>query len=126
MPKFEKYLRLDPSGELSWITIDRYHFLEGLHKAIGCQWVENVRLPGGICAIVDEVGKIKDPPQPVNPLASKLYPGTAYGDPLVGPVVFARIDLVDGESDWCPLLPAQVCMLQSVLGIEIPDEEAAV
>ena len=121
--KLEKYLRLDPSGELSWITIDRDHFLEGLYEAIGCQWVENVRLLGGFCAIVDEVGKIKDPPQPVNPLASRLYPGTAYGDPLVGPVVFVRIDLVDGESDWCPLLPAQIRMLQAMLGIEIPEED---
>lgn len=123
MAKFEKYLRLDPSGALSWITIDRDHFSEGLHDAIGCEWLENVRLPGGVCAIVGEVGKIKDPPQPVNPLASLLYPGTAFGDPLCGPVVFARIDLVDGESDWCPLRPFQLSMLQSVLGIELPDQE---
>lgn len=123
MANFEKYLRLDPSGDLSWITIDRDHFLEGLHAAIGCEWLENVRLSGGVCAIVDEDGKIKDPPQPVNPLASLLYPGTAFGDPLCGSVIFARIDLVDGESDWCPLLPFQLSMLQSVLGIELPDQE---
>lgn len=123
MAKLEKYLRLDPSGDVSWITIDCDHFLDGLREAIGCDWLENVRLPGGVCAIVDEVGKIKDPPQSVNPLASVLYPGTAYGDPLCGPVVFARIALVDGESDWCPLLPFQLSMLQSVLGIEIPDQE---
>lgn len=125
MAKLEKYLRLDPDGTLSWITIDRDHFLDGVYKAIGCDWVENVRLPGGIWAIVDEAGKMKNPPQPVNPLASRLYPGTAYGDPLVGPVVFARIDLVDGEPDWCPLRPFQISMLQAVFGIEIPDMEEA-
>lgn len=121
----EKYLRLDPSGEVSWVTIDRDHLLEGLRDAIGCHWLENVHLSCGFCAIVDEVGKIKDPPQPVNPLASRLYLGTLFGDPLVGPVVFARIDLVDGESDWCPLLPVQIRLLQNLLGVEIPDPEVA-
>lgn len=120
MAKLEKYLRLDPSGELFWITIDRDHFLDGLREATGCRWFENVCLPGGVCAIVDDLGKIKDPPQPVNPLASRLYPGTAHGDFLCGPVVFARIDPV---YEWCPLLPFQLSMLQSVLGIEIPDQE---
>lgn len=119
----EKYLRLDPIGEVSWVTIDREHLLEDLRDAIGCEWLEGVYLPYGVCVIVDEVGKIKDPPQPINWLASRLYPGTAFGDPLVGPVVFARIDVVDGESDWCPLLPAQISLLQHSLGIEIPNPE---
>lgn len=34
MAKLEKYLRLDPSGELSWITIDREHFLDGLYEEV--------------------------------------------------------------------------------------------
>lgn len=29
------------------------------------------------------------------------------------------IDLVDGESGWCPLLPSQVTWLQGLLGLEV-------
>ena len=119
----EKYLRLDPIGEVSWITIDRDHLLDGLRDAIGCKWLECVYLNYDICVIVDEIGKIKDPPQPINRFASRLYPGTVFGDPLVGPVVFARIDLVDGEPDWCPLLPDDIGLLQHSLRIEIPNPE---
>lgn len=118
----EKYLCLAPDGTFRWIQTRYDRLLDDFYAAIGCDDLENVTLPFGFCCIVDGCGRIKDPPQPVNPLASRLYPGTPFGDPLVGPVIFARIDLVDGESDWCPLLSSQVNMLSLLLGVEVPSD----
>lgn len=120
----ESYLVLYPDGSMKWIHIERSSMLKAFHDAIGCNWLENVYLPLGFCCVVDEIGKVKQDPQPLNPYASKLYPGSLYGDPLVGPVIFCRIDLVDGESDWCPLLDSQLSVLSLFLGLEIPPKEA--
>ena len=87
---------------------------------IFCDFLENVDLPYSFCCIVDESGKIKEKPQPLNPLASRFYPGSKYGDFLVGPVVFCRIDLVDGEPDWCPLLDHQIGIIELITGKTVP------
>lgn len=105
----QEYLVIYPSGDLSWMEVDG-SIIDALHKTIGCEWVENVRtiLPD-INLIVDECGKIKDPPQPHNELASRLYYGWLCGmDDICGPAVVAAIHLVDGESDWCPLSPREL------------------
>lgn len=116
----EHFLVLDPDGSFRWIEADRRHLGEAFRKAIGCDWLEHVTLPYGFCCVVDEVGKLKEPQQPLNPLASLFYPGTKYGDPLVGPVVFCRIGLVDGESDWVPLEPLDLAIIELFTGNHIP------
>lgn len=127
MAKFEKYLRLDPSGELSWITIDRDHFLEGLYEAIGCIWVEHVQLLHGLECLVDETGAISGY-QRVNFAASRLYGGYPSGVPLFGPVIFVRTGVgSSGEPEWLPLQPGHIRALEHRLNVDIPDpEEAAV
>ena len=115
-----KFLCLDPDGTFCWIHTDRDHLLADFHAAIGCDMLEHVRLPYGLGCVVDEFGKIKTSPQPINPYASILYPGTQCGDPLVGPVIFLRIGMVDGEPDWCPLYEHQVWVLCRLLGLEVP------
>lgn len=123
MPKFEKYLRLDPSGELSWITIDRDHFLEGLYEAIGCTSVEHVQLLHNFECIVDKFGFFHDH-QMANFFISPLYAGWYRGIPLVGPVVFVRTDLNEyDESDWFPLLPCNIRALEYFLGVDLPDPD---
>lgn len=120
MNKELKFLCLDPDGTCRWILTNRRRLLDDFYAAIGCDCVEHVTLPFGFGCVVDGCGKIKAEPQPINLLASRLYPGTPYGDLLVGPVIFVRIDLVDGEPDWCPLHRNQVCFLCSILGLEVP------
>lgn len=120
----ESYLVLYPDGHMEWISTEHSQICEAFRKAIGCDWLENVTLPYGFCCVVDEVGKVKQNPQQLNPLASRFYPGTRFGDPLVGPVVFCRIDLVDGESDWCPLLDKHLIYISLVTGLPIPPKEA--
>ena len=118
----EYYLVLETSGDLHWIEVpDRRQLAASFRKAIGCEWLEHVTLPYGFGCVVDECGKIKSDPQPFNPLASRFYPGTAFGDPLVGPVVFVRIGLVDGESDWVPLQEEDLRRISLMIGKEIPE-----
>lgn len=53
MPKLEKYLRLDPDGTFTWITIDRDDFFESLHEAIDCDCVEHVNLMHAVFEALD-------------------------------------------------------------------------
>lgn len=122
MCKAEYYLVLDPDGHLHWIQVpDRRQLVASFRKAIGTEWLEHVSLPYGLSCVVDEVGRIKDPPQPFNPLASRFYPGTPFGDPLVGPVVFCRVDLVDGEYDWTTLRDEDLARISLITGKPIPE-----
>lgn len=131
----EKYLRIDPSGEITWIELERlprydeiYCGAEAvsildLHPVIGCDCVEMVRsvIPG-IVFFVDESGRIKDPPQALNPLVSRLYAGTAYGDPIVGPAVLFAVRRTEpyGEEDIFPLSESQLSILSLALGVQLP------
>ena len=132
----EKYLKIDPSGEISWIQIDRVPYFwdpsilgssgDQIRAAIGCSCFEQVRtvIPG-IVILVDESGKLKSPPQRHNHLASQLYAGWLLGgDDIVGPaIVFAlRSTEPYGEQDIFPLNPAELARLSLCLGVPIPEE----
>lgn len=101
----EKYLVIDPDGSTRWIQIERENMLREFHAAVRSDSLENVRSTvRDVCLIVDEVGKLRNPPQPHNELASLLYAGWIMGtDDIVGPAIVAAIHLVDGESDWVPV-----------------------
>lgn len=116
----EKYLVLFPDGSFRWIHTQHEHIASVFREVIGCEWLENVTLPYGFCCVVDECGKIKQNPQPFNPLASRFYPGTYFGDPIVGPVVFCRIGFVDGESDWVPVTDDDLRLIELITGKRIP------
>ena len=65
------------------------------YKLLNCDTIEVVNLNNGDCFIVDERGKLKDPPLPINPLAtliwSKSFSCDNYGyqffDQIVGDVI---------------------------------------
>ena len=132
----EKYLKFDPSGELSWIELERlprhdqiYQGAEALdvrdlYRIIGCSLVEMVRsLIRGVVFMVDASGKIKKPMQPLNPLASKLYAGAPYGDMIHGPVVLfsLRPTPLIGEQDLFPLTRNELNLVSVCLGVKIPE-----
>ena len=96
--------RTDDSVEASGSVLD------DIKKLIGIEWAEIVALSTikgddpyrDYCFIVDEVGKCKDGwTSRVNPVASCFYPGTVYGDPIVGDVVICARQWIDsfGECD---------------------------
>ena len=136
MSKMEFYLKIDPDGTLSWIPLCRKpHYdsiycgaeaisVQDLYSVIGCSCVEQVHTRiRGVVIMVDESGKIKDPPQPVNPLASKLYLGAPYGDMIHGPaVVFSLRPMPPlGEQDLFPLTRNELNLLSVCLGVRIPE-----
>ena len=101
----EKYLVIYPDGLTDWIETEHDQLVVTCSNVIGCNFVENVcTIITDVCLIVDEFGKIKDPPQLFNGKASVFYPGWYAGaDYIAGPAVVAAIHLVDGELDWVPL-----------------------
>jgi len=127
----EKYLRIDPDGTISWIELDRlprYNkiycgaeaiSLQDLYPVIGCSCVEQVyTIIPGVVIMVDESGKIKDPPQLINYKASRLYAGSAHGDFIYGPAVVFALKRTPpyGEVDIFPLSGDQICDVFAVLG----------
>lgn len=122
----ERYLVIYPNGKLKWILADGNNLGPVFREAIACDWLENVYtvLPD-IVIIVDEVGKVRQNPQRLNPIASRLYAGTAFGDLIVGPAVVAAIHLRDGESDWVPLTVPELIKLQNFLQIDLSKAEDA-
>lgn len=121
----DPYLLIEPNGNLRWIRLlTGCCFCAQMYDYIGCSCVEMVRtvLPD-IVIFVDECGKIKDPPQPYAPLASKLYLGSQFGDPIVGPVIVCKLVPVGPylELDCVPLSPADLARLSLFLGVPIPE-----
>lgn len=120
MAYIEKYLVLFPDGSMRWLHTDRDNMYSAFREVIGCDCLESVMFPLGFCCMVDESGKVKTKPQPINPLASRFYSGTAYGDPLVGPVVFFRIGRVEGEYDCVPLSDRELHIIEAIIGKRVP------
>ena len=118
--KKENYLVMDPDGSFRWITADRQSLLQDFYAALDSFCVECVRISsdGILCCIVDESGVLNN--KRLNPLASRLYAGSAHGAYLFGSVLFVRIGLVDGDLDWLPLNDFALDYLQYRLGMPIP------
>ena len=96
------FLLLKANGELSRVNIpvgDAEAFNDNVHKHLGCQYYELVSIKNDFYFIVDELGKITNPPKPINKKASLFYPGTNYGDPIVGTVLIGKHGYVNGEPD---------------------------
>lgn len=132
----EKYLVIHPSGRMEWTELERrprfndvYNGeealdLKDLYRIIGCDCIEQVQtvIPG-IVIVIDESGKIKDPPQKHNELASRLYAGWHYGmDDICGPAVVFALKRTGplSELDWFPLSPADEAKLSLCLGAVLP------
>ena len=88
--------------------------LDDIKKLIDIEWAEVVSLVmiknkdpvRDYCFIVDEVGKLKDGwMERINIRASKFYPGTYQGDPIVGDVVLCAREWTEsyGECDLAGL-----------------------
>lgn len=130
----EKYLRIDPSGKITWINIDRvpYEWIDGdglsldqIYAAIGCSCMEQVRtvLPG-IVLLVDESGRVKTPPQRHNEVASRLYTGWLCGmDNIVGPAIVCALRPTGPllELDLFPLNQTELAKLSLYLGVQLPE-----
>ena len=96
------FLLLKANGEISRVTLplgDAESFNSAVHELISCQYYELVSIHQEFLFIVDELGKVSSPVKTVNKKASQFYPGTNFGDPLVGDVLIGKYGYVNGEPD---------------------------
>lgn len=129
----DKHLLLHPSGEMEWVELHRerryddiycgdYAYdLNEIYRVLGIDFFEQVSLlVPGIVILIDEEGKLRNPPQAHNELASRLYGGYQFGDYIVGPALFfKRI----GCSIY-PLDSADEARLSLYLGVKLPDKNS--
>lgn len=129
---FEKYLCIEPSGEMHWIQLERKSrdgpvydgsvgiSVRDLYPVIDCNCVEQVRTClRDIVIMVDESGKVKLPPKPHNEVASQLYLGWHFGgDDICGTAVVFALRRTEpyGEWDLFPLSESDEFRLSTILG----------
>ena len=95
----DKYLLVRANGEVSEVEIPKDQFHELVHELVGCEMFEFVSVYDGYIFVVDECGKIREDPKPINHYCSAYYAGTLHGDPIVGDVLIGKYGYVDFESD---------------------------
>lgn len=80
-------------------------FNDEVYKLLNCSCWEGVPGMFGTYLMVDESGKLKNPPKKENLLANSLYPGFLFSnDVLVGNVLVSKIGTnEDNESDLVSL-----------------------
>lgn len=119
----EKYHVLWPDSRITLEEIPRDQMLDRMYEIIGCDCVEQVRTwLNGVCLIVDESGRIKDPPQQHNNPASFLYFGWIFGnDDIVGPAILVSLQRTGplDELDWFPLTDEQSKTLHAFFGDDV-------
>ena len=127
----DKHLLIYPSGKMEWVELHRerryddiylgdYAYdLNEIYRVLGIDFFEQVSLRlSGIVILIDEVGKVKTPPQPHNELASRLYGGYEFGDDIVGPALFFK---QIGPNIY-PLDAADEARLSLFLGVKLPEK----
>ena len=79
-----KILECDPQEEIFEIA----------RGSLGCEWIELVEpdalSKNGYLLLIDEEGKLKDGPMPINCIASDMYGSDRHGDPIVGNAMIVR------------------------------------
>lgn len=84
------YFLSDTNDKLCLIKFNDPISLNFMYHFIDCDCIECVYTPylRDLVMVIDESGKLKD--KPINRFASCLYPGSEYGDPIVGNVLFMK------------------------------------
>lgn len=127
----DKHLLIHPSGKMEWVELHRkrryddiycgdYAYdLHEIYRVLGVDFFEQVSLClPGIVILIDEIGKLRTPPQPHNELASRLYGGYQFGYDIVGPALFFKCI----GPDIYPLDAADEARLSLFLGAKLPEK----
>ena len=123
------YLVVEPDRSVRWELVDHDGWLDRLYQIIGCDCVESVRtVDPGLLLIIDESGRLKDPPKQHNRGASNFYLGwlrmrQAPWD-IVGTALFAAevpAGNIYGEWTWGPVTdPLVLEFISDMLGVDLP------
>ena len=113
----ETYLLLKADGTYSRVNIPYPEFNDNVHTLIDCEYFEVVRIREKFYFVVDELGKVRENPKPVNPKASLFYPGMLHGDMIVGDVLIGKHGYVDGEADIVGLSEDELKYFESLIEV---------
>lgn len=96
----EKYIKITTTNKVDVLEIDSDELLKGFYSAIDCSSVAliSVRIfphKPPYLLVVDEEGKVKDPPKQPNEVATMLFKGAV----IVGDVIIGKSGLRNGEPD---------------------------
>ena len=113
-----KFLLVRADNTCSILEIEQSELFDIIRPIIDCDWIETVHI-GSIILMVDELGKLHPIPKPINPGCSMIYPGTPYGDPIVGDVVIGEFGTVDGESDIVGLSDRKIEVIIDIMDLKL-------
>ena len=111
-----KFLLVRTDNTCEILEIEQSKLFDTIQSIIKCEWIECVHL-GSIILMVDELGKLYETPKPINPGCSFIYPGTPYGDPIVGDVVIGEFGYVDGGPDIVGLSDKRIEFIIDVMDL---------
>lgn len=97
----ERYLKIPVEGKPVMIEVDEQHLLEGFRRHLDCESIKTVSITSRFGLIVDEMGKIKDPPKPYNARATSLL-GDWSPDWIAGDAILFAYGMRNGEPDIVP------------------------
>lgn len=114
-----KFVLIKTTGEIGIVDIDYDNFLDECYKLLDCTCIEIARCEDNYRFIIDESGKIKDPPKELNVKASMIYPAVPF-DCLVGDVLVGKLDSND-PSEFASLDEDDIIHLQWLLDVELEE-----
>lgn len=124
MERYPIILDDENAGKIRIVYVRRdaadHERLRAWYDSLECTCLQHVQtIIPGLYLLIDDNGKIIDPPKPMNTMASLLYPGYPY-DCIVGNAILAGVGLRDGEPDIVPPSESLLRTLSRVTGWRIP------
>ena len=125
MERYPIILDDDNAGQIRIVYVRRdaadRERLRAWYDSLECTCLQHVQtIIPGLYLLIDDNGKIIDPPKPINTPASLLYPGYPFGDCIVGHAILAGVGMRDGEPDIVPPSDSLLRTLSRVTGWRIP------
>lgn len=106
-----KFLFIPVTGEVKILNLTGTSLLDDFYQLIGCDSIEIVQVVGGkYLMVIDDEGKVCNPPKDMNIRASCGYPGFPI-DHIVGDVLIGKFNGVD---DIVGLSSAEASELQRI------------
>lgn len=118
----DKYLVIYPDGHMEWALTSREGMKDLFRSVIGTDWLQTVNLHHDLSCMIDGVGRIRNPQQHPNMLASHLYPGRLWYDMLYGPVIVGRHGFVGRDYVFIPPTERDLRLIELILNKELPPD----
>lgn len=117
----DKFILIKTDNSITTVDIEDDKLLDKCHELLECECIEVVSINRTDVLIVDESGKLKD--KEVNAIASCFYPGTDYGDPIVGHALLCRRNESELEAIPGHALETYLSYLQKIKDVICVKEE---